>query len=822
MQRFFTLIVLFAVIISFTAFGQDNTDSQPIILRDNARLGGARGSLQFLLGGHIRNIRCVDWSPDGSKVITASDENNAIIWSSSTGSIITILHSFIGSPTTIRWSPDGSKIVSTHDGGRSFIVWDVLTGLPVFTFSDTKPKFHYIEWSSDGTKFITSGWTDTVSIWEASTGKRLKSLIGNMKYLGYVKWSPSSLKIVTTCADSTAIVWSATTGDSLFTLKGHTGFLQDADWSPDGEKIITTSSDSTSKIWSATTGALLFTLKGQKQEVIGARWNNNSTKIITTGSKDNIIVWDAISGTMLTKIDSIPYISNVEWSPDGSKFSNGKDIWATVGGTPKRTMNVLYLGFPVFNLYSGSTIVTKIYDYPIFKWDPTSTKIITANINNSTNIWSATDGSTLVSLKSNVMPAVIDEMCWSPDGSKIASICKLTDSTTLIAVWSTLTATRLFTIKSGPIGFYDKLVWSPDGTKIATIHKKVAIIWSAVTGQKIYSLVGHIDSIDNLSWSPDGTMILTNINESSTDDPTYFWSATDGQLIKKLRSIFGEYYFCWNKNGTQTLSTNAGAGRIRNVSKWEVINSFSYNGSHDFEAPISWNPNGNSVVANSLVNPPSIWDIASGNKLFTLGDQYDVNKIEFSADGSKVYTLESKKTPYIWSTTTGSKLCTLDEHKNLVLNLAWSPNSTTIASAIDGQVVIWSAVTGKKVYTIEEESSIVKWSPSGNRLATTNTFDGNILIWYADDITSVQETPITPPPNTFTIYPNPASNQFTLHFEQATHAELTLYLMNMLGQTVAEIVLPTGCTEQIIPTESLPVGMYIAKVNSIVQPMMKW
>ncbi|MBK8428849.1 MAG: hypothetical protein IPL27_24160 [Lewinellaceae bacterium] len=51
--------------------------------------------------------------------------------------------------------------------------------------------------------------------------------------------------------------------------------------------------------------------------------------------------------------------------------------------------------------------------------------------------------------------------------------------------------------------------WSPDGTKLATVSggalDNSAIIWSAVTGEKLYTL----PYAKSIGWSPDGSKIAT-------------------------------------------------------------------------------------------------------------------------------------------------------------------------------------------------------------------------------------------------------------------------------------------------------------------------
>ena len=55
-------------------------------------------------------------------------------------------------------------------------------------------------------------------------------------------------------------------------------------------------------------------------------------------------------------------------------------------------------------------------------------------------------------------------------------------------------------------------------------------VWDAVTGQKPFSLSGHVGSINSLVYSPDGTRIATG----SVDGMVKLWDATTGRELLTL------------------------------------------------------------------------------------------------------------------------------------------------------------------------------------------------------------------------------------------------------------------------------------------------
>ena len=67
------------------------------------------------------------FSPDGKRVVTASDDNTARVWDAETGREIATLEGHDGSVLTAAFSPDGKRVV-TASYDNTARVWDAETG----------------------------------------------------------------------------------------------------------------------------------------------------------------------------------------------------------------------------------------------------------------------------------------------------------------------------------------------------------------------------------------------------------------------------------------------------------------------------------------------------------------------------------------------------------------------------------------------------------------------------------------------------------------------------------------------------------------------
>jgi WD40 repeat protein len=80
-----------------------------------------------LLTGPLRHqdaVRSAAFSPDGSRVVTASADNTARIWDAATGEPLTSPLAHQDAVTSAAFSPDGTRVV-TASADNTARIWDV-------------------------------------------------------------------------------------------------------------------------------------------------------------------------------------------------------------------------------------------------------------------------------------------------------------------------------------------------------------------------------------------------------------------------------------------------------------------------------------------------------------------------------------------------------------------------------------------------------------------------------------------------------------------------------------------------------------------------
>ncbi len=326
---------------------------------------------KHVLSGDTDIVTGVDWSPDGKRLLTASNDGTARIWDLK-GNQLAVLEGHQGAVTRALWSPDG-KLIAATGADATVQIWSAADNNPklLFTLTGHTKKINNFTWYGDRSQ-------------------------------GY-----ETQKIVTASDDGTAKIWDATNGKLLFTLSGHTGAVNYAAFSPDGKRVATSSTDSTAKIWDATTGDLIWTLTGHKANVIRVTWEGDNTRVATASADNTVKIWDANTGKeVFTLVGHIRQVSRVAWSPDGARIATASadgtaKIWDAEDGTLLRT------------LFGHEAEVNAL------EWSPGGSRLITVSSDGTAKIWYTDSGGQLLTF--NGHNGIIYSLKWSPDGNYFAT-----------------------------------------------------------------------------------------------------------------------------------------------------------------------------------------------------------------------------------------------------------------------------------------------------------------------------------------------------------------------------------------------------------------
>ncbi|MBI4660252.1 MAG: protein kinase, partial [Verrucomicrobia bacterium] len=192
-------------------------------------------------------------SPDGQRILTLNPDHEnrqfelAQVWDVNTGQPI--------SPTMkqpIRnrasFSPDGQRVVLASDtaGAR---VWDARTGEPITPFLKDQGPFRAF-FSPDNRWIVTLVLGQAARVWDAATGEPVTPPLQHPNNaLDHTQFSPDNRYLLTSGRDGTVHLWNIATGKSVSVPLTHSYRVFRASFSPDGRQIAAGGSDGTVRLW---------------------------------------------------------------------------------------------------------------------------------------------------------------------------------------------------------------------------------------------------------------------------------------------------------------------------------------------------------------------------------------------------------------------------------------------------------------------------------------------------------------------------------------------------------------------------------------------
>jgi WD40 repeat protein len=189
------------------------------------------------------------------------------------------------------FSPDGTRVI-TASFDNTARVWDAATGKPVARPLEHQAWVRSATFSADGTRVVTASFDNTARIWDTVTGEPLAPPLEHQGWVWSAAFSPDGTRVVTASFDNTARVWDAATGKPVATLLEHHGGVNSAAFSPDGTRVVTASDDNTVRVWDAASGKPLAPPLQHQTAVYSAAFSPDGTRVVTASNDNTVRVWE--------------------------------------------------------------------------------------------------------------------------------------------------------------------------------------------------------------------------------------------------------------------------------------------------------------------------------------------------------------------------------------------------------------------------------------------------------------------------------------------------------------------------------------------------
>jgi WD40 repeat protein len=315
---------------------------------------------------------------------------------------------------SVAFSPDGNRLF-TASLDKTARVWDLTTGRQVACLPHVDAVTEMVL-SPDGAWLATASGRKTAWVWDPATGKRLACLTHKIRVNGMVA-SPDGTRLVTG-DDRRARVWDPITGEQSACIK-HFNTVSDMAFSPDGTRLAVTSLGSFAKVYDPVTGQQVASLDHHSHQVFGVAFSPDGKQLATASDVGTAWVWDLATGRRTRVPRHAPVSRRILW---------------LLGWSPPIVLGIAF--------------------------SPYGTRLVTYCSDGSTRVWDPTTGEELACL---VRDGFVNQVVFSPDGTKLAATCR---NGMAALVWDLATGRQLpQLIHDGPVV---GVAFSADGTQIGT------------------------------------------------------------------------------------------------------------------------------------------------------------------------------------------------------------------------------------------------------------------------------------------------------------------------------------------------------------------
>jgi dipeptidyl aminopeptidase/acylaminoacyl peptidase len=181
-------------------------------LKQAAERAQGRAREQLVLGERENYVAYLAESIDFDFTVAANEAELAVQQRTSPRLKSVLEHKAWVSSAT--FSPDGTRVV-TASFDNTARLWDAQSGQAIGAPLQHEKDVHSAAFSPDGTRVVTASFDNTARIWDAQSGQAIGAPLKHEEAVTSAAFSPDGTRVVTASMDGTARIWDAQSADML-------------------------------------------------------------------------------------------------------------------------------------------------------------------------------------------------------------------------------------------------------------------------------------------------------------------------------------------------------------------------------------------------------------------------------------------------------------------------------------------------------------------------------------------------------------------------------------------------------------------------------
>lgn len=452
--------------------------------------------------GHNGGVRAVQFSPDGRKLASASNNGQVKLFDPDSGEILSTETNFPGPVYSLAFTPNGRELAAAswypfHQSGNIHILDAKTLERKRVLRSEAGPVM-CVAISADGSKLASGGDDRIVRLWDYEGLREIGAFHGHTNGVVSVAFSPDGNRLASAGWDKQVLGWNLKDGSVRQRIPTTNQFS--VAFSPDGKLLAC--SARTVDLRDIGTGKAVRYLTEYKNVDIRTTFSPDGRTLAATGMDGRLHFWDTETWR--------------HWTPTAEDSDQGR---------PRTTLDC----------------------DSHFAFSPDSRWLVMPGYDNAIRIWEARTGKLLNTIHATNF---FNSVAFSPDGQRL--ILGTGQTAQLLELWD-LEGRRIDSIPENA----SVLRVSKDGQWLASGNFRTGINVRDLASMKVHAnFDAHRSTIYCVQFSHDSKLVAT----ASWDGTVKLWHVASGQELLTIPSRFGTVWSVAFSPDDSILAFGSGSG----------------------------------------------------------------------------------------------------------------------------------------------------------------------------------------------------------------------------------------------------------------------